>query len=1062
MGVVHRLRTAVSKATVMLCIGVIGAASLGLLGLWIVEQELIARAGERLKFGAIQVAHKLDSLMAERIGVLSLLAVAPQLRSGDGPMMTAYLQTVLQTHGVYDQLAVADLSGRVVASTDAAFIGQEVSTKPWFGSVLRATGIHVIEEEEPSRGDGVLSAVLFATAFRKADGAVWGVVLAKVERSAWETFVAETIEEFQAQTRDYGPVRYRILAEDGRVRLGAEPQEERVGNLRQLGLLSAMRVAEGRSGFAQEEHLTRQVPVITGYASLAAVHGSEGLRWGILVRADRQHVLADLRSVLINVTVAGAGGFLLMLSLVVWAKRCQLREQDHSVKAEQALAESEVQFRAVLDEALDAVVVIDQRGVVQFWNKQAEHTFGWRATEILGQNLVPFIIPPAFREAHQQGMARYLTTGEESVLKKRIEITALRRDGTEFPVELTITPVRTECEVRFSAFLRDITERVRSEQSKRVQIALNMLLTAETLNEEGQQKMLAAIGGSLQWAVGVWWSPESTNRLHCRAIWAADPAKNADFLEITHGLDFGPGIGLPGRVWESGEPAWISDAVKAENFPRAQSAAAGEIHGALAIPIPFKGGVGGVLEFFSDQVKEPDESLLAIVAWIGQQIGSAMERQQAEQARQESDSRMRAIVHGAMDAIIVMDSSGRISGWNQKAEEIFGWTEQEAVGRDLAETIVPLSLREAHRMGLAKYLATGVGPVLNQMVEITGVRRDGSEFPVELTITPLALDSGRMFSAFVRDITVRKQMVERLNERETYFRLLSEQLPVGVFEATVDGNCLYVNKTGGAILRLPELPEGQGHVLPECHWMEWFHQEDRQSMWEAWDAAITLASPIQQECRLAGDEEEPRWVQVLMWPIANERGHRYLGTMEDITARKRTIAHTMQLLRQGQFELRTMAEARNLAELLAYAFPDPARTQLGLTELLINGVEHGNLEISYAEKSALLKAGRLEEEMTRRLTLPDYAGKYVRVAVERTDRELRLTIIDGGSGFDWAQYIDFDGERADDAHGRGIAMARLISFDTLAFSECGNQVMVSVALRRADLDSGSAEKQHAA
>ncbi|MDO9116692.1 MAG: PAS domain S-box protein [Nitrospira sp.] len=1050
---VHRLRRAVSKAPVMLCAGVIGAASLGLLGLWIVEQELIARAGERLKFGAIQVAHKLDSLLVERIGVLRLLAVAPQLQSGDGPAMKAYLETILQTYGVYDQLAVADLSGHLVASTDTASIGQEVSTKPWFGSVLRATGIHVIEEEQQSRGDGVLSAVLFAAAFRKADGAVGGVVLAKVERATWETFVVETIEEFQAQTRDYGPVRYRILAEDGRVRLGAEPQEEQVGNLRQLGLLSAVHVVGGRSGFVQEEHLTRRVPVITGYASLAAVQGSEGLRWGILVRADRQHVLADLRSVLINVTAAGAGGFLLMLSLVVWAKRCQLREQDHSVKAEQALAESEVQFRAVLDEALDAVVVIDQRGVVQFWSKQAEHTFGWRATEILGKNLAPFIIPPAFREAHQQGMARYLTTGEESVLKKRIEITALRRDGTEFPVELTITPVRAESEVRFSAFLRDITERVRTEQRKRVQIALNMLLSAETLNGEGRQKMLAAIGGSLQWAAGVWWSPDSTNRLHCRAIWAADPAKNDEFLKITHGLDFGPGIGLPGRVWESGEPAWISAAGKTETFPRAPSAAAGEIHGALAIPIPFRGGVGGVLEFFSNQAKEPDESLLAILAWIGQQIGSAMERQQAEQARQESDSRMRAIVHGAMDAIIVMDSSGRISGWNQKAEEIFGWTEQEAVGRDLAETIVPPSLREAHRMGLAKYLATGVGPVLNQMVEIIGARRDGSEFPVELTITPLALDSGRMFSAFVRDITVRKQMVERLNERETYFRLLSEQLPVGVFEVRVDGSCLYVNKTGGTILRLPEAPEGRGHVLPECHWVEWFHQDDHKVLREAWGAAITLASPIQQECRLAGDEEEPRWVQVLMWPIANERGHRYLGTMEDITARKRTIAHTMQLLRQGQFELRTMAEARNLAELLAYAFPDPSRTQLGLTELLVNGVEHGNLGISYDEKSTLLDQGRFEAELIRRSALPEHRDKRVHITVERTDRNLEMTILDDGSGFDWRQYLDLDHRRADESHGRGIAMAKAVSFDQLDFQGSGNQVVVSVSLNGVDADA---------
>ncbi len=129
------------------------------------------------------------------------------------------------------------------------------------------------------------------------------------------------------------------------------------------------------------------------------------------------------------------------------------------------LSISEQLRRLTIDAALDAVVVMDAQGTIIDWNPQAEQTFEWRADEAMGQSLVKLIIPPQYREAHQQGLERFLKTGEGPVLNQRLELSALRRNKEEFPIELTISPIKLADGYRFSAFVRDITERQTAEQN---------------------------------------------------------------------------------------------------------------------------------------------------------------------------------------------------------------------------------------------------------------------------------------------------------------------------------------------------------------------------------------------------------------------------------------------------------------------------------------------------------------------------------------------------------------------------------------------------------------------
>ncbi|MGE0387130.1 MAG: response regulator [Gammaproteobacteria bacterium] len=149
-------------------------------------------------------------------------------------------------------------------------------------------------------------------------------------------------------------------------------------------------------------------------------------------------------------------------------------------------------------------------------------------------------------------------------------------------------------------------------------------------------------------------------------------------------------------------------------------------------------------------------------------------------------------------------------------------------------------------------------------------------------------------------------------------------------------------------------------------------------------------------------------------------------------------------LTHATFHVRTLEQVRVLGAFLAQACPQPERAAFGLNELLINAVEHGNLGIHYAEKSRLIAAGTLYEEIDRRLAEAGNRDKQVRVDFSRDGDEVRIRIRDQGRGFQWQRYLEFDADRAFDCHGRGIAMSRAMSFDRVEYFGCGNEVCVTL------------------
>jgi PAS domain S-box-containing protein len=160
-------------------------------------------------------------------------------------------------------------------------------------------------------------------------------------------------------------------------------------------------------------------------------------------------------------------------------------------------------------------------------------------------------------------------------------------------------------------------------------------------------------------------------------------------------------------------------------------------------------------------------------------------RKKAEEQLRLAEDRARLVLDSSLDAVVTIDTSDAITGWSKSAEDTFGWSCQEAVGRRVADTIIPGQYRDAHLRGFKHFLATGEGPILNKRIEITALHRDGHEFPVELTVTAIRLEPTWHFTAFVRDLTEKRRVEEALREARDELTRVTRLTAMGQLSASI-------------------------------------------------------------------------------------------------------------------------------------------------------------------------------------------------------------------------------------------------------------------------------------
>ena len=315
----------------------------------------------------------------------------------------------------------------------------------------------------------------------------------------------------------------------------------------------------------------------------------------------------------------------------------------------------------IMETVLDAVVAMDRDGIVRAWNHHAEAIFGWSAAEAIGQNLGELIVPPSLREAHHRGLRRFNAEGIARVLDSRLELNGLRRDGSEVPVELSITLVSREGRDVFVGFMRDISERKRAEaqfefqlRESRLMLELSDFAGRDKTFDEALVATLDAICELAEWPVGHAFLVSEYLALTSTAWSTGAHEKAPALVKATGEIAFQVGVGLPGRVVESGKPLWISNVRPKDYFLRKGLG----FESAFAFPVESGGRCIAVLEFFSQDLREPKEHLLLSARAFGAQVGRVHERKHGEELR---DLLLAELNHRAKNILAVVRGMAHLS-----------------------------------------------------------------------------------------------------------------------------------------------------------------------------------------------------------------------------------------------------------------------------------------------------------------------------------------------------------------------------------------------------------------
>jgi PAS domain S-box-containing protein len=316
---------------------------------------------------------------------------------------------------------------------------------------------------------------------------------------------------------------------------------------------------------------------------------------------------------------------------------------------------SEQKFKALLDAAPDATVIANEKGIIEMINHQAEQLFGYSREEMIG-GPVEILLPQELKDKHVHHRGNFFKAAKLRSMGAGLELNAVKKDGTTFPVEISLSPMQTEEGVLISASIRDVTERKKLENQ---------------------------------------------------------------------------------------------------------------------------------LKKTNDEVK-------------------TLQKKKSERIIKDNEEITSLIMNSALDAIICIDTRGGITVWNSQAEKMFGWKEQEILGKRLDETIIPEIYRHGHRTGFDHYMKTGEGPLLGKLIEISALNRSGNEFPIELAIVPIKQNGREFFCAFIRDITQRKQAEEELFRKRNLFRAVIDNLPDYIYAKDtklhyIMGNQAIVELVGAAL-----------------------------------------------------------------------------------------------------------------------------------------------------------------------------------------------------------------------------------------------------------------------
>lgn len=628
-----------------------------------VEDRFVETTGGELTLAAVEIAEKVDRTLFERRGDALMMTRALASRMSDQKFLSEYLKWMQKEYApVYLSLAVMDDQGTVVAATETSLVRRNYGRAASFTAVRETQQLNVTDVAVQETGESGVETITFTAPILSPQATFLGAVTLQVGIPILEEVTTRTIRLHEARRGASGRIEYKMLTRKGRVFVDSNLLHKGGLNLKELGLPSALLSEASVPGFVEEEHLQRHVQVVTGYAQTRGFGEFAGLGWSVLVRMERQEILAPIHAFLWKVGIIGGVVWIPMLVLLFWATtrlRAEYRQAQQenawAKAAEAALLQSQERNRAIVDTAYDGMITLDSTGIVTDWNAQATAIFGWSREEVLGRVFSETIISDQDRQVYEQGISEFLRTGTGAILNRRIEIVARHRDGREIPVELAVSSAKIGEAYIFSAFVRDITDRRRAEHRLASQYAVTRVLSEATTLEEAVPKIIQAIGESLEWDLGLFWRVDKgAGVLRCFDQWNAPSIQADPFTSDAWQRVFRRGEDLPGRIWANGKSVWVVDVTMDSDCIRGPQARQVGFHGAFGLPILVGGEIEGIIEFFSRQVRQPDDELLRMVEDIGLKIGQFGDRARTEGVLQETEAQLRQAQK--------MEAVGRLAG----------------------------------------------------------------------------------------------------------------------------------------------------------------------------------------------------------------------------------------------------------------------------------------------------------------------------------------------------------------------------------------------------------------
>ena len=345
----HRLATllvGLISCVMVFCIG---------WGACTIERRLVATAGHSLVQTAGDAARKLEAMIAGRRSDVEALASLPIARGTDRAALTAYLNRLVKNYPAYQWIGVTDAKGRLIAGTDQAGLAQDRSKSRWFQQAVKTTGVTILDARVSDDSKNKLAITLTAPV-RTFDGRFQGVIAAVVEVPYLVDLLDRTTRVLQGvEWSEDSHIEYQLLNGYGDLIADSGLRQEGRMNLRDMDLPSAQLVATSERGFVEEKHLRRHAPVITAYTQVHIPHAGTALRWGILIRVDRDSILAPIRTFLQNLMLVTTLIVVPMTALLLWLVKQLHREWDLAKQESERASQAEAGLKTRA-EALHALV----------------------------------------------------------------------------------------------------------------------------------------------------------------------------------------------------------------------------------------------------------------------------------------------------------------------------------------------------------------------------------------------------------------------------------------------------------------------------------------------------------------------------------------------------------------------------------------------------------------------------------------------------------------------------------------------------------------------------------